>query len=157
MKIKILLLMLFILSFSITSCSNNRDVSFSSFGDYTYYECVFVNSLSSSTIEYLTELNGGNINVAIYEEYFSIDSSDSQMIHIDNPNYVNYKVNSDIDTAFNLNIDSFLKDISFRYDIYINEEYQGYSIFLNNTDLYIARIENSDDVDCIIWEIYILQ
>ncbi len=153
LKVKIMMSFLILLSFSFIACSNNTEDEFNTFGDYTYSECVYVNPLSSSTIGYLTELYSGNVTVSIQQEYFTISYLDSSLIHVDNPDYISLVVDTDIDNIINLNANDFLNAISFRFDIYLGEDFQGYTIFQNSTNIYLARIESIEE-NYFIWEIY---
>ncbi len=150
--------LIIIIGFSISSCSNQESTPIEFFGEFSYGECVYINPLSSATLDYMTEKNEGLGLIEIEAELFQITFQDEELSHLQTPIYTETEIDLYINNGFNINIQSFLSTVIKRTDIYIGDEYQGYSLFTNTDTIYLAQIKYlGENNDWAVWSIYQLQ
>lgn len=156
MKSRLLLVFLVLTAIiPLLSCSGNENDDFTLSGDYTYGKCVYLSPFSSATIEYRTETNEGLVHLNFVEGSVSIYRENEVILNGENPSFTKEVLAKDIDDSINFDMDPFLDSVSDRYDLYCDDEYSGYTIFSNQTNLYLAKIQTlGEEKDLVVWEIF---
>ena len=141
MKTNMYIIFMIVILLSLVSCSNQKeDSGFDIFGEYTYGDCVYLNPLSSSTLDYQTEL---------YHDIYYYDISEKKLLFYSNADgllktyenveYRKVDIDLDLEDIFSLFSDDFLDYVDYRFDLYINNERIGLTIFQSNLKIYIAE------------------
>ena len=142
MKNRGITIILFIILFVLTSCSSateieNEDI----YGSYECYKWIYVAPWSSTIPNPET---GQCQNKYVYEITsikFSIHDEENNLIEIfENIEYISVDIYEDIDEIFlGFGLEDILVLMLERYDIYINDNRIGYSIFIGSDKIYIAE------------------
>lgn len=169
MKNKLLTILLFLLLLFMTSCSTQEEEQvadlydenhpFELMGEYAYgvCDCVYLTPLSSH-MQYGSCLET--------EDTFYFDISDKIFIHYSveeglirtylDVTYVLVPIKEDLDDLFSYYDSDFLDTVTYRFDIYKNQNRTDFSIFENEDHFYIANtrmLGGSKDLFS-IWSIY---
>jgi len=149
-------LVLYMLMFLLTGCSNSDENEFTIKGKYMYDECVYINFLSSSTKDYLREQ---------YSNVSYIDIDSKEVIHFINEGSNNEYSNVVFrETSYEeaigqvSNLDFENTDIVSVFDIYSNDEFTGLSIIVSEDGLYIVEAKFlGSNSSYFVWQIFSLK
>ncbi|MCK5387932.1 MAG: hypothetical protein KAJ22_01490 [Candidatus Izimaplasma sp.] len=139
----ILILALMTLFFLLTGCSKNGNLPENIIGTYTYSECVYLNPLSSSTMDGYTGSNNDMFTYELKEYEFIMYTVDNEIIEeYVNVEYIEVDVYLDNDDLFNLFASDFLDTIDYRYDIYSDGDRIEYLIYIKDEEIFIAELKD---------------
>ncbi len=137
---KIYIVILFLVMFIITGCSNGTEVENDDiFGSYAYYECIYLANWSSSTIDNQTGLHKNKYFYEITSDKLSIHDEENNLIEsFENIEYISVEIDKDLDGVFSFGLEDIFDSMLKRYDIYVGDNRIGYSIFIENDKIYLA-------------------
>ncbi len=157
MKNKLVLIILFCIVFVLSGCSNEvNDMTKELSGKYFYKECVYLNLLSSSTLDYQTNLYKQNVYIDFGEKELSYYNSESELIEYKNVEFIENELDNEVDSVLNLEINDVLDDFDIRYDIYSDNQLVSLVVFIANQKVYLAEtrmIGGSNNI-LVIWSIF---
>lgn len=136
---KVLILLLALLLTFTAGCDKEEEFIDDLDGKYTYYECVYLNFLSSSTLEYDTERYSGIIYLEFGENELSYYGSDEVLHTYENISYVKKKINTDLDDVISLDLNGVFDSFENRYDVYNDGESIGLTLFTTEDTLFLAE------------------
>ena len=163
MKSKLIIIIMLFVLVTLTGCTNTTTQhSFDLSGEYIYEDCVYLASLSSSTIDYQTQL---------HKNMYFIDFRDTSLLYYsgeneleatyENINYVSVEKDLNITDILGLNVNGldfndFLDSTEYRYDIYQNNLMIGFTVFQSESHIYIANtgMSGSNNDIFTIWSIF---
>lgn len=109
-------------------------------GTYYYSECVYLHPLSSSTIDYQTELYMHNISFDVSEFKFAIiDKVNDTTKNYWDIEFTKVDLYLDLDEFGRLQLDDFLESVDTRYDVYSAGTKLDYVIFFSGENTFIAE------------------
>ncbi len=129
------------------------------YGTYTYSECVYLNPLSSSTIDYQTEINENKFTYNLEDYEFFIYNADNEIIEeYADIEYVNVDLYFDVGEFSNFGTEGFLDNVETRYDIYSEGIKIEYALFVGSEDIYLAetRMIGEDNSVLTFWTVFII-
>lgn len=146
---KVVMLLVTIVVVTLSGCeSRNESVEFNLEGRYEFFASVYKNPLSN-----VSEL--GQDSISLTNSYY-IEFKDSELVFsnsdatflYENIEYKQERVNKDIDELFSLDEDDIIDEFERRYDVYVDNESVGLSVFLKEDKIFIAETtylgENND-------------
>jgi hypothetical protein len=159
MKDKSILVLVFItIIILLAGCSKNGDLPENIIGTYTYSECVYLNPLSSSTMEGYTGSENKNMIIYQLEEnrFLIFDANNEVIEEFSNVEYINVDVYLDNEDIFNLFASDFLDNVDSRYDIYSDGKRIDYLIYSKDEEIFIAELKDlkGNTAGFSIWAIF---
>ena len=133
---------LFLVMFIITGCSNEIKIENEEiFDTFACYKCIYLAPWSSTGIDSQTEQC---LNMYFYEitsDKLSIHDEENNLIEsFENIEYIRVDIEKDIDEfLLSFGLEDILDSMQERYDIYINDNRIGYSIFVGIDKIYMAE------------------
>lgn len=139
----ILILVLMTISILLIGCSKTGNLPDNIIGTYTYSECVYLNPLSSSSMDGYTGSNNDMFTYQLKENEFIIYTIDNEIIEeYGDVEYIDVDVYLDNDDMFNLFAANFLDTIDYRYDIYSDGGRIEYLIYIRDDEIFIAELKD---------------
>lgn len=142
---------MFLFIISITSCSKNVISLDDVYGKYVYVECLYSNPLSSIKIESdnqnFKNISRFSIKEKSYQYYSTKETNPT--IDIIGAEYIETAIKEDI---ISTPIDSIIKNVTTRYDVYNKKIYQGYSFLFSKNECYYMETRKIDN-QRIVWKL----
>lgn len=155
---KLVVLVMFMLVVFLGGCSKEYNIVRNLEGRYYYQECVYLNLLSSSTIDSHSELYGEVIYIEFFDNQIMYFGSDETLRTFVSIEYRKEDVNKDLDSLITMDLNGVFDSFDYRYDIYSNNISVGLTIFIKDETIYLAEtkmIGGSRDVFT-VWSIFLI-
>ena len=124
-------------------------------GQYYFDECVYLNLLSSSTKDYMTEQYKDSSYIRFYEDKIVHHGTNLDYETYTEVEYKKVEVTKDLD--FVINYESEVFDIfTSRYDLYVDGEHIGITLFFDQNSMFVGEtgmIGGNNDIFT-IWTIF---
>ena len=155
----VLVLSIITTMFLLSGCSKGYEIPNNDIiGDYSYSECVYLNGVSSATMEGYRGSNNKNLSTFIIKENeLTIYNDDNEVVEeYTDIEYIEVDLDLDIDNMFSIWLPDFLDNVEHRYDIYSNGKRIEYIIYMNGEDMYIAESKylGGTTTASSIWAVY---
>lgn len=147
---------MFVLLFFLVACDETKtEEEFSFEGTYAYEEAVYLNPLSSATLDYETAAVKDVRTLEITEDSLIYTNDDVTKVY-DQLRFVEKEIYEDLDDLFSIDINNVFDTFDKRYDLYDGDTPINLTLFLKEDELYIAdaRYLGNGNPLFTIWVVY---
>lgn len=154
---KAILIGSFLLLLSLVGCDTpaDNDIEFQLRGMFYYEEAIYLNPLSSATLEYESDRVKGTHSIEITDDIL-VHQYDDESETYEHISFKEENVKKDFDELLSLDPNKIFDDFDKRYDLYNNNTGIGLSLFMIDNQVYIAetRYLGSNDDVFTVWTVY---
>jgi len=152
---KVILISSFLLLLLLVGCNtpveNNPEFQFK--GLFYYEETIYLNPLSSATLEYESERVKGTHSIEITDDILVHQYGDDSHTY-ENISFKEEEVKKDFDELLSLDPNNTFDNFDKRFDIYNNDTGIGLSLFIIDSQVYIAETRYLSSDVFTVWAVY---
>lgn len=154
---KIIIVFLILISLTLTSCKKKENIPLEDiYGKYNYVECLYVHDNNPFTKEELNNLYKGKARYSLKETSYTFYESESTTptLSVKNIEYEEVELDYDIKDK---NVKKIIKNTSTRYDVYRNDNSQGYTFVFSEDEVYYLEFRYLSSNEHVVWHVFLLE